>query len=244
MYEIEAVKPGVLKNVPSTLSRITLWIPGNLWIFGLVICLLAFAFWKIMPSIGETAGIAVGSFDGVTNGIREGAEAGKEEGLSAKDIEIKIGNKMRETEKLQILLVDLKLSDLYQQGSSYAALLSLEGEAVFTVDLSLSKAGFSEEEEKFVIEIPEPQCELYLNDSTIDVLAEYQRVLFNGAAKDGYKGYLNSRAEIEKRAKEEIDGNEDLQKQARMAAIQQVEALAGAICGEKLLEVQFTEIEE
>lgn len=211
------------------------------------------AFMIYVPALSEEVGTALGSWRGVMQGIAtgaaEGAKAGKEEGLSAKDTTVKIGSKMTETGKLQVMLVDLKLTDLYQQGPpkspDYAALWTMKGEGVFTVDLTRAKAAYDETEHQITIEIPEPEFTPYLDDSAVEMLAEYpaaRRFLFNGSTANGYQGYLNSRTQINRKVQEEMQSMRD---RAEASALQQVELLARSVCGSTAsVRIRFAEGEE
>lgn len=231
-------------KLPAVVGKIALWIPGHFLLFitltSFFLLVIAVIFYNIAPGYGKAAGVAAGSFEGVTSGLSEGAKAGKEAGLSAEDAEIRLGNEIRGTEKLQVMLVDMKLSDIYQQGDKYAALLSLEGEAAFTVDLSLSQI-MLDEEGKIIMEIPEPEFEFYLDDSATQVVDEYKPHIFDGSSKDGYTGYLNSKEKINQKVEEELAENDAMLTQARNSALQQVEELAKAICGNVPIEIRFTE---
>lgn len=227
----------------------------GLWRWGiLAICVLLFAgsiaFVRYVPARGKEVGTALGSWSGVMQGIASGAEAGakagKEEGLSAKDTTVKIGSKMTETGKLQVMLVDLKLTDLYQQGPQkspdYAALWTMKGEGVFTVDLTQAKAAYHEAENQITIEIPEPEFKAYLDDSAVEMLAEYQRAIFNGSTVNGYQGYLNSRTQIDRKVQEEELAMLD---QAKESALRQVELLARSVCGSTAsIQISFAKAEE
>jgi len=180
------------------------------------------------PAIGTAAGSAIGSWRGVSAGLAEGAKAGKEAGLSAEDTEARIGNKMTETGNLQVMLVDLNLTDLYQQGKYYAVLWRMQGEGVFSVDLTQSRVSCNQAENKITITIPEPVFTSYLDDSTVESLAEHKDPLWNGSTVDGYRGYLNSRSQVERKVQEEMLSMVD---QAKLSALSQVELLARSVCG-------------
>lgn len=208
-----------------------------LLLFGSLVFLL------VAPAIGMTAGAAMGSFRGVTQGIAAGAEAGKEAGLSAEDTTVKIGNKMTETDNLQVMLVDLKLSDIYQQGPEnnpqYAALLDIKGEGVFSVDLTQSEVVYNETEKQITITIPEPVFTPYLDDNTVEILAEYKPRVLDGSTINGYQGYLNSRTQIDKRLQEEMLS---MLEPAKESALKQVELLARSVCGSTAsIQVNFIE---
>lgn len=201
--------------------------------FGVLAFLVSLVFCLIIaPMLGKSAGVALGSFRGVTQGIADGAEAGKQKGLSAEDTVVTIGTKMAEAGKLQVMLADLRLSDLYKQGPEknpqYAALLEMKGEGVFTVDLTQAEAVYDASENQINITIPEPVFTPYLDDSTLEVLAEYQSPLFDGSTADGYTGYLNSRERLEEEAQEKMSA---MMEPAKASALTQVELLARSICG-------------
>jgi hypothetical protein len=203
----------------------------------LVFCLL------VAPAIGMAAGAAMGSFRGVTQGIAAGTEAGKEAGLSAEDTTVKIGNKMTETGNLQVMLVDLKLSDIYQQGPEnnpqYAALLEIEGEGVFSVNLTQSKITYNEIEKQITITIPDPVFTPYFDDNMVKTLAEYRPRIFDGSTINGYQGYLNSRTQINERVQEEMLS---MLEPAKESALKQVELIARSVCGsEASIQVSFIE---
>lgn len=214
----------------------------------LLLLIGSIAFAKYVPTLSEMVGTALGSWQGVMQGITSGAEAGlsagKEKGLSAKDTTVRIGSKMNETGKLQVMLVDLKLTDLYQQGSApdYAALWTMEGNGVFTVDLTQAKAAYHETENKITIEIPKPEFTPYLDDTTVKLIAKYQRDFFNGNTDNGYQGYLNSRTQINQKAQEEMLAMRDC---AEECALRQVDLLAKSVCGRTVsVDISFSEPEE
>lgn len=207
----------------------------------LTLLILSVVYYFIAPGLGTSAGLAVGSWQGVTEGLSKGAVNGKEEGLSAKDIEIAVTNKMTATKRLQVLLVDLLLTDLYEQGNDYAAIFGVQGEGVFTVDLAQSHADYSAAQNRITLTIPEPEFTPYLDDSSLEVIAEYTRPFFNGSTRDGYQGYLNSQKITVERVKSELSDYDVLAKQARESAIEQVTGLARSVCGSNAsIYVQFS----
>lgn len=201
--------------------------------FGALVVLVSLAFCLIIaPMLGKSVGVALGSFRGVTQGITDGTEAGRDKGLSAEDTVVTIGTKMAETGKLQVMLADLRLSDIYKQGPEkdpqYAALLEMRGEGIFTVDLTQAKAVYDASEDRINITIPEPEFTPYLDDSILETLAEYRPRFDNGSTIHGYSGYLNSRVQLEKRAQEAML---TMMEPAKASALTQVEFLARSING-------------
>lgn len=205
----------------------------SVYIILMVILALAVCFLLLAPGLARGAARLMGSFEGITVGLGEGARDGKEEGLDAKDITMRIGTEMENTAKLEVLLVSLKLSDIYTQGDYYAALYSMGCEVVFTVDLGRSKAELNEEGQ-IEIDIPEPEFTIYIDDETAEVLDEHKKNLTDGKSKDGYNGYLNSREKMEEKAEEELLQNAELLEQARAVAKKQTEALAKSVSGSNL----------
>lgn len=179
---------------------------------------------------------------GVTEGITKGAEAGKEEGLSAKDAEVRIGTLLKETQNLQVLQVKFDLSDIYQQGKDYAALFVLPCTGVFTVDLEQSEVAL-QNNGNMLITIPKPQFTPYFDVSEAETLAEYpEGKTYKGDAKDGYDGFKNSLERLKKNVEAEMIGYKNLSEQAEIAAKEQVENLAKSICGQNCsVSVQFEE---
>lgn len=142
------------------------------------------------------------------------------------------------------MLVDLQLTDIYRQGDTYAALLALKGDGVYSVDLSQSITTYDKANDKITIEIPEPTFDAYLDDSTIEIIAEYQHWLLNGNTLDGYTGYLNSREQIAEKVQNEF-GTGDMMDQAKAIALRQTDSLARSVCGsEASVEVLFSDMQE
>ena len=177
---------------------------------------------------GSAAGKAVGSLRGMTQGQIEGSAAGKAEGLSAKDTEAEVLEDLQQVENLEVLVASVKLSDFHTIGDedspSYAALYLVNGNVVFTVDMS--QAGISVQSDGLHIRLPEPIGSLYVDDSTIEKLTEYQRKLFNGSAEDGFDAYLNTMARVQTATAEVLNNYDMLIRSAKSAAENQVKLLA------------------
>ena len=221
---------------------------NKLLMIPLLILIAAVSFYIVIPPLfGGLAGVAVGTWHGVTDGIEEGAEAGRQAGLSAEDTEVKISTKMREAAKLEVLLVKLNMTDLYKHGENtdYAAVIGIPGEGVYSVDLRNTQVLYTEEAGggRLLLTVPEPEFEYYLDDSGLDVIAEYPKSWkpFNGSSFNGYQGYLNSRAQLDQKVQEEFSGDSSMMGQARDLARKQVEQLARSVCGSQTsVTVRFT----
>ena len=182
---------------------------------------------------------AIGRFDGSlrgsTEGLVTGAAAGKEQGLSAEDMSARIASELSSTANLEVLLLDVSLTDLYKQGAEsspqYAALLTSEGQGVFTVDLKKSQVSRDPDTNVFQILIPEPEFTWYRDDTGTKVVAEYKAKHFDGASVDGYTGYLNTANLSTEEIENKLVGYEASAEQAKESALVQVERLARSICG-------------
>ena len=212
----------------------------------------ALAFMIAAPTLSAPAGIAVGSWEGVTEGLSQGYKDGEAAGLSAEDTTVKIGTKLTQTGKLQVLLLDLKLSDIHSETTTvpvvnapitrYATLLSLGGEGVFTVDLTQSNVTDGPTPGSIIIEIPHPEFTPYLDDSTIETIAEYKSPVFDGTTKNGYTGWLNTRDKLDEKVQSELLAYDALVERAKASAQKQVELIAQSICGNaSTVEVRFIE---
>ena len=208
-------------------------------LFLLPVAAAVFAF-LIAPAIGSSVGMAVGSYEGVTKGLIDGYNDGKIDGLSAEDTTAVFVNKLKETQKLQVLLMNLQLTDLYMQPENkkndpdYAALFAFNGEGVFTVDLAKSEAKKDPESGKIFIHIPQPDFDVYIDDASIEMVdgAEYKAPWYkgNGSTVNGYTGWLNSHEQLDQQAKAEMLRDDGPMEQARASALRQVKQLTDSIC--------------
>ncbi len=181
-------------------------------------------------SAGSQVGKFVGSFEALTD-YREAYAEGREQGLSAEDTTAEVANKIKEVERLEVLVASVKLNDIHTVGDDYAALYLLKGDAVFAVDLS--KAEITEESDGLHISLPQLEMDLIVDQSKIEKVAEYQKLLFNGSSEDGFDAYLNSMAKIVEESEETLVNYDSLKKTAEETAIKQVEQLANSVAVEK-----------
>lgn len=176
---------------------------------------------------GKFAGDAVGSLDAITGGMAKGAEAGKQQGLSAEDTEVRIGNEIKNTGKLDVLIAESQFTNTYKEGQDYKALFAHQVDVTFSDDL---KAAIVEHDETNIkIILPEPEAECIINENESKKLAEWQKYLWSGSAESGYIAYINSMAQIQEKSVSEIKNYDDLMMQAKEAAKIQVENLVNSI---------------
>lgn len=180
---------------------------------------------------GALVGKAIGSLEGMTTGRIEGTEDGKIVGLSAEDTEAEIADQIKQIEKLEVLVASVKLSNFHTIGKekspNYAALYLVNGNVVFTVDMS--QAEIKLQENNLHIVLPKPVGSLYLDDSSIEKVAEYQKQFFNGSAEDGFDAYLNTMSKMQEATEETLDNYDVLIASARSAAENQVTLLAESV---------------
>ena len=184
---------------------------------------------EIGTSTGTMSGRAIGSLEGITKGRTEGSAAGKEAGLSAEDTAVKIADSIHEVENLEVLVASVKLSNCHKIGQNvdYAALYLVNGNLIFTVDLS--QAVIQLQSDKLEIILPKPTGQLHIDNSSIEKVAEYQRTFFTGSAEAGFDAYLNTMAKVQEASENEITNYDSLLTSARKAAEEQVTLLAKAV---------------
>lgn len=178
---------------------------------------------------GSLVGKAIGSLDGMTRGKTEGTEAGRAAGLSAEDTVAEIANELKRTEELEVLAASVKLSNFHSIGEDkdYAALYLVNGNVVFTVDLST--ADIIPMADGLHVTLPLPKGTLYIDESSVEKVAEYQRKFFNGNAEDGFDAYLNTMKHMQEATEETLDNYDTLIAAAKEAAVKQVTLLAQAV---------------
>ena len=219
------------KKIPKITSlRIVLLLTAVIFAFSLYRMVMAKSIGSDIGSdTGSLVGKAIGSLLGMTEGRDKGLDAGKEAGLSAEDTEAVISSQLHQLENLEVLVASVKLSNFHEIGQKdsfkyYAALYLVNGNVVFTVDMS--QAEISAQSDDLYITLPKPAGSLYLDDSSVDKVAEYQTKLFNGNAEDGFDAYLNTMKKIQDASEETLDNYETLLTSAKKAAEHQVTLLA------------------
>lgn len=184
---------------------------------------------RLGEGTGVLVGRALGSIDGITRGQIEGFEAGKAEGLSAKDTTAELAGKIRNVERLEVLVASGTFSDVLEVGKSgtnYAALLSMKYHAVVTVDLGTAD-----------IELMDDGLHILLDQPVVDFLPigeiekrnEYQKGKYTGSAVDGYDAAVNSMNEIRLKAQEKLQQDETIISSARNSAVTQLTQLVDAV---------------
>lgn len=180
---------------------------------------------------GKAAGVAVGSVEGAISGISDGAEAGRAEGLSAKDTVVEISNTIKSNINglgtLEVLIANFELTDSHEVGEKYGALYFVRGKAVYTVDLN--KVTVTHKGGQITIVIPKPMVKVSSDPTQTERLSEWHKKYFNGSDSDGFKAYLASYTD--NLSEDKISNYEDLMKIASESAVKQVTEIVNAVRG-------------
>lgn len=215
-------------------SKRSLWYKLLLFVFILTLIgfVHTFYLWLTAVSVGSELGSGTGSLVGKAigsyNGMIDGTKDGKEAGLSAEDTKADIATQLQQVNNLEVLVASVKLEDYHDIGpegdEKYAALYLVNGNVVFTVDMS--QATITSKSGNLHIILPNPVGELYIDQSSIDKAAEYQKTKFSGNAKDGFDAYLNTMKKVQDASEETLNNYDILLDSAKQAAKRQVSLLA------------------
>jgi hypothetical protein len=187
--------------------------------------------------VGLAVGTALGSYEGVKNGSAEGAE----DGLRAENTTADIKSTMESVGRLEVLAAGVTLKNINEIGDAYKGLYLINGDAVFSVDLNEAQISYSDERTDVYIWLPQPEVDVYLDQSSTQKLAEVQNFSLSVSAEDGLKAYLNSMSAISDEVKNKIANYDALMESAKESAKTQVEQLMESLCGEgQNILVQFS----
>ena len=181
-------------------------------------------------AVGNAVGTAIGSYEGITQDFPDGFNAGKEEGLSAKDTQVDMQNALTEVNRLEVLVTSFKVNNYHQFSDRYAALYLMKAEAVFTVDLSEAVVTSSDDGMTIFIYLPVPDVTVYIDESKTEKAWDEQRKWFDGNAEDGFDAYINSLDQIEEKAQESIASDDNMMNCAIESAKRQVAQIASNTC--------------
>lgn len=184
--------------------------------------------------LGNSAGKAAGYAAGLLEADRKTAEEnGKKEALTNPETDVKIigPKKLQETGKLDVLVAGVSLSNFHGVGNKYAALYLMKADAVFSVNLGAATVKYVEDELWVRVIAPQPEVEVFFDETETQKIAEWQKTHFSGSADDGFQAYLSTMQEIEETASQDLLKNETMMKSAREAAEQQIKLLVTSIYG-------------
>ena len=180
-------------------------------------------------------------FNNESSKLMDAYENGKRDGLSAKDTTAKLLADIISTEnnKLEVLISSITLTDMHKSDKrfqKYQALYLFSAKVVFTVNMNEIEI-INDDNGKIFIMVPNPEAEIFIDNTKTKKLAEMSNQLFDGSTEDGYTAYLNSMVEIDKNSIESISNYEGLMQMAQQSAISRIKKLAESICG---YDVEFT----
>lgn len=207
---------------------------------------------SVGENLGTTTGSMVGSVAGMVNGLAidagEGFSKGTEQGLSAKDTSVTIKESCERTGSLQVMTATAQIQDFNTFADSYKDITVLMGDLVFSVDLK--EAVVLSDTDGYVVQIPHPTPEFYVDESRTKTLAmindlSWKSWFSNDVAK-GIEGTLNSRRQLKENFKSAISNYAFLESEADSAALLQVKSMLDSFnVGEKKIKkVTFIETEE
>ena len=230
------------KKALSTVSRFPL--RTKLIILAVIAVLFSFSFPIISNivgrSFGSTVGIAVGSFQAVTEDMPAAYHQGREDGLSAEDTRAELQDRLTEVGRLDVLVATAKITDPHLVGNNYAALWEFGADVIFSVDIS--KAQVRTGEGTIEVILPEPVAEINIDSTKTRLLDVWQRGR-TGDAKKGMDAFFNSLEKIELKGNEAIDNYEGLKNRARQSAEDEVMMLVRLSADEGTqIEIRFEEM--
>ena len=171
----------------------------------------------------------------------KGYDAGKNEGLSAKDTEQVMKNTIEEMGKLEVLVANVKIPEYHSVAKKYEAMYLFRGSAVFTVDLS--KAKFNVDDSKVLVLIPKPTAEVKIDNKETERIKSRSALFFNGSTEEGLEAYLNTLKAIDQVSTDRISNFSELNEMAKEAAKSQLKEIIENISGNEK-EITFSFIEE
>lgn len=190
--------------------------------------------------LGNMVGTAIGSRDGILKGIPSGLEDGREQGLKAEEITISIHEKVKSVGKLEVLQASVSLVNEHSNGSKYKKLEIVYADAVYSVNLE--EAEVAESGSELRITLPAPELALMIDDTKTTKIAEYEKFFFDGSARDGFIGAMNSMKEVAENAEKYMSNYDALMTQARNAAKNNVAFLVGQMTvHDKTVIVEFAD---
>lgn len=171
----------------------------------------------------------------------KGYDAGKNEGLSAKDTEQVMKNTIEEMGKLEVLVANVKIPEYHSVAKKYEAMYLFRGSAVFTVDLS--KVDINVSDSKVLVLLPKPTAEVKIDNKETEKIKSSSALFFNGSTEEGLEAYLNTLKAVDKVSTDRISNFSELNEMAKEASKSQLKEIIENISGSGK-EITFSFIEE
>ncbi|SCX32756.1 hypothetical protein SAMN02910436_02849 [Ruminococcaceae bacterium P7] len=212
------------------------------WIFPLIasvlmICIFTFLAVQIVCFVGA----GEHKDENIFSAMVKGYDAGKKEGLSAKDTEQQIQNTVEGMGKLEVLVANVKIPEYHSVGKKFAAMYLFRGSAVFTVDLSETKIIVKNSDVQVLV--PKPIAEVKIDNKETERIKSKSALFFNGSTEEGLEAYLNTLKAVDKVSTEQISNFPELNEMAKQAAKLQLNDIIENICGNDK-NITFSFIEE
>ena len=144
-------------------------------------------------------------------------------------------NSITESGKLAVLTAEMNINNTLTMGPSsnpdYMKLYQQPGTAVYTVDLQaaeISTGVNSSGKPMIFIKLPEPQVDLYIDESHVENIDEYIKHGWSGTAEEGYEGYLRQTRLSYDSIMDSLQESDGLMLEAKESAISAVTELVEA----------------
>lgn len=187
---------------------------------------------------GKAAGTAAGAFDAFLD-LDEVKDTATEEALNENNTETEIVTQISSAGKLEVLSAKITARDVEVDGKVYASYSIVEGDAIFTVDLSkLSENNVRKTDNVITVVLPEPHVSLRLDYGKKEKIAEYKNnnIIDTALASEelGITAHQNSVINTVEDARNEIANFDFLVEQARESATHQVTQLVKNVHGDSV----------
>ena len=151
------------------------------WIIPIIVfALIVSAIIFMVSQIVQFTYAGTHSEETVFDAIVKGYNAGKKEGLSAKDTELQMKNTVDEIGKLEVLVANVKIPEYHSVGQKYAAMYLFRGSAVFTVDLTKANINVNDNNTDIQVLIPKPVAEVRIDNKETERIIHRAAKIFNG----------------------------------------------------------------
>lgn len=187
---------------------------------------------------GSAAGTAAGAFDALLD-LDDIAAETAEETINENNTVTEIATQISGAGKLEVLSAKVTARNVEVDGKVYASYSIVEGDAVFTVDLSkLNEGNVRETDKEITVTLPEPHVSLRFDYENKKKIAEYKNknLLDTALASNelGLTAHQNSIINTVEDARNEIANFDFLVEQARESASHQVEQLVKNVRGDSI----------
>ena len=146
-------------------------------------------------------------------------------------------NSITSSGRLGVLSAHVNILNSLMMGPSsnpdYLKLYGQDATAVYTVDLGqaeISRGTNGSGESIIFVRLPEPVVQLYVDESSINNIAEFQaNENWTGSAEEGYLAYNNQKADGYQEMLESLQESDGLMLEAKQSAIARVSELVSAV---------------